>query len=52
MKEAGEADSGTRVVLVLTGAGIKNPPPPLPPPIHLEGDPDRILATVRQVIAR
>jgi threonine synthase len=52
MKEAGEADSGTRVVLVLTGAGIKNPPPPLPPPIHLEGDPDRILATVRQALAR
>jgi threonine synthase len=52
MKEAGEVDSETCVVLVLTGAGIKNPPPPLPPPIHLEGDPDRILATVRQAIAR
>jgi threonine synthase len=52
MKEAGEVDSGARVVLVLTGAGIKNPPPPLPPPIHLEGDPDRVLATVRQAITR
>jgi len=52
MKEAGDVDAGTRVVLVLTGAGIKNPPPPLPAPVHLEGDPDRILATVRQAIAR
>src|SRR5713226_8581135 len=52
MKEAGEVDSSTRVVLVLTGAGIKNPPPPLPAPIHLEGDAGSILAAVRQAIGR
>jgi threonine synthase len=52
VKEAGDVDAGTRVVLVLTGAGIKNPPPPLPAPIHLEGDPDRVLAAVRQAMGR
>ena len=50
MKEAGEVEAGTRVVMILTGAGIKNPPPPLAPPTHLEGDPARVLAAVRQVI--
>src|SRR5262249_23940290 len=52
IKEAGDVDGGPRAVLVLPGAWIKNPPPPLPAPVHLEGDRDRILATVRQAIAR
>ena len=52
MKEAGEVEAGTRVVMILTGAGIKNPPPLLAPPTHLEGDPARVLAAVRQVIGR
>jgi len=43
-------DADTRVVLVLTGAGIKNPPPPLPAPVHLEGDEARMLSRVRQAI--
>jgi threonine synthase len=52
MKEAGEVEAGHRVVMILTGAGIKNPPPPLPPPTHLEGDPARALAAVRGVLGR
>jgi threonine synthase len=38
LRAAGHVDAGMRVVMILTGAGIKNPPPPLPPPPHLEGD--------------
>jgi threonine synthase len=50
MKEAGDVDAGSRIVIVLTGAGIKNAPPPLPAPIHLEGDDAQVLARVRQAI--
>lgn len=52
LKSAGQLDAGTRTLLVLTGCGIKYSPPPLKPPIHLEGDPDRILAQVKQAVAR
>src|SRR5713226_1842457 len=52
LKSAGQLDAGSRALLVLTGCGIKNPPPVLEPPIHLEGDPDKILAQVKQGIAR
>ena len=34
--------------MVLTGCGLKNPPPPLPPAVHLEGSPDEMLAVVRR----
>ena len=52
MKEAGDVDAGTRVVLILTGAGIKNPPPALPPPTHLVEDPERAFEAVRRAIGR
>jgi len=52
MKEAGDVDAGARVVLILTGAGIKNPPPAMPAPIHLEQDPDRAFEAVRRAIGR
>ena len=41
---------GDRVVLVLTGAGIKYVPPPLPAAIHLEGSPDEVFAAVRRAV--
>ena len=50
MLDAGLVDATARVVLVLTGAGIKYPPPPLVPSAHLEGTPEEILARVRQVL--
>jgi len=50
MKDAGEVESGSRVVIVLTGAGIKNAPPALPAPVHLEGDEAQVLARVRQAL--
>ena len=52
MREAGDVETGARVVVILTGAGIKNPPPALPAPIHLEGDPARVLDTVRRALGR
>jgi threonine synthase len=50
MKDEGQLSATTRVVLVLTGAGIKYPAPPSRPPIHLEGEPERMLALVRRAI--
>ena len=50
MKVAGIVDAGSRVVIVLTGAGIKNAPPALPAPVHLEGDEGQVLARVRQAL--
>ncbi|MGH7307690.1 MAG: threonine synthase [Candidatus Rokuibacteriota bacterium] len=41
-----------RVVLVLTGSGLKNPPPSLPPPLHLTGSEDEIVARVQDALAR
>jgi threonine synthase len=52
MKDERDVDAGSRVILVLTGAGIKNPPPPLPPPIHLEGDEARVLSQVTLALQR
>jgi threonine synthase len=39
-----------RVVLVLTGSGLKNPPPPLPPPLHLTGSEEEIVARVQEAL--
>jgi threonine synthase len=50
LKERRQVDAGTRVIMVLTGAGIKNPPPPLPAPVHLGGDGEQALARIKQAI--
>ena len=41
MKEGGRVPADARVVLVLTGAGIKNDPPALPPVPDLGGAGER-----------
>ena len=51
MKDGRLLDAGTRVVMVLTGAGIKATPPSLPPPVHLEGEDEQVLARVKQAIS-
>ncbi len=51
LKADGQVDAGTRVVLVLTGAGIKYDPPPLPRPVDLEGSEDTVVATVIGTLA-
>jgi threonine synthase len=50
MLDEGLVDATARVVLVLTGAGIKYPPPSLPAAVHLEGSPEEILARVREAL--
>jgi threonine synthase len=50
MKDEGQVEPTTRIVLVLTGAGIKYPPPPMPRPVHLEGSAEAMLARFREAI--
>jgi threonine synthase len=52
LKARGAVTAATRVLLVLTGAGIKNEPPPLPPPVDLTGSEDDIVARVRDALTR
>jgi len=40
------------IVLVFTGAGIKNDPPPLPPPVDLTGSDADIVEQVRRAVGR
>jgi threonine synthase len=46
MKDGGRVSSDARVLLVLTGAGIKNDPPALPTPQDLDGADDAIVDAV------
>ena len=48
LRDRGEVGPGDRVVMILTGCGIKCAPPALPAPVHLEGGDEEILARVRQ----
>jgi threonine synthase len=50
MKDEGEVSATTRVVLILTGAGIKYPPPSSPPPIDLEGSREQMGARLKGAI--
>jgi threonine synthase len=50
MKDEGVVAADTRVMLVFTGCGIKNPPPPLPTPVDLAGDDAEVFARVKQAI--
>lgn len=50
MKDRRQVDAGTRVLMVFTGAGIKNAPPSLPSPVHLEGEGEQLFARVKQAI--
>ncbi|HKZ06958.1 MAG TPA: threonine synthase [Methylomirabilota bacterium] len=50
LRATGEVAPGDRVVMMLTGCGLKYAPPPLPPATHLAGSPDEILAAVRRVV--
>jgi threonine synthase len=40
------------IVMVFTGAGIKNDPPPLPPPVDLAGSDAEIVEQVQRTVAR
>ncbi|HKW91501.1 MAG TPA: threonine synthase [Methylomirabilota bacterium] len=50
MKDEGVISATTRVVLIHTGAGIKYSPPSTPPPVHLEGPAEELIARVRRAI--
>jgi threonine synthase len=48
LKDRGEALGDAEVMLVFTGAGLKNDPPALAPPTDLAGSEEDILAQVRR----
>jgi threonine synthase len=52
LRDTGQVDASTRVAMVLTGAGIKYPPPPVAGPVDLTGnDEHEVVAQVRAAIA-
>jgi threonine synthase len=51
MKARGAVAAEARVVLVLTGAGIKNDPPPLSRPVDLAGSDETVVARVVTTLA-
>ena len=50
MKDKGDLAADARIVVMLTGAGIKYAPPEMPTPIDLRGNDDEIRAHVRRVL--
>jgi threonine synthase len=52
LNERGALAADARIVLVLTGSGIKSDPPPLPGAVDLSGTTDEIVARVRRELAR
>ena len=50
MKDEGVVASDTRVAMIVTGCGIKNPPPPLPAPVDLAGDEAAIFDRVTRAL--
>jgi threonine synthase len=52
MKERGTVGADDRIVLVLTGAGLKCDPPPLPAPTDLDGSDDTIVEHVARALTR
>ena len=52
LRDARTVSRDAEIVLVFTGAGIKNDPPPLPPPVDLSGTDEEIVAQVRRAVAR
>jgi threonine synthase len=47
MKDRGQVTADARVVIMLTGAGIKYAPPEMPTPIDLRGTDEEVGARVR-----
>jgi threonine synthase len=52
MKDRGQVAADARIVLMLTGSGIKYSPPELPTPIDLTGSPEDILKQVIGSLSR
>jgi threonine synthase len=50
LRSAGEVEVDARVVMILTGSGIKYAPPPLAPSAHLGGSDEEVLVRVRAAI--
>jgi threonine synthase len=50
MKDRGQVTADARVVIMLTGAGIKYAPPELPTPLDLAGADEAVRAAVRRVV--
>jgi len=50
LRDEGRLDRQGKIVLLLTGAGIKNPPPSLPPPLDVTGPETTLLERVQAAL--
>lgn len=50
LRDRGALDPGARIVLLLTGAGFKNPPPALPAPVSLVDEPETAARQIQDQI--
>jgi threonine synthase len=50
MKDEGRVAPDERALLVFTGSGLKNPPPPLPDAVHLAGDEAEVFDRVQRAL--
>jgi threonine synthase len=51
LRSDGHVEADARIVMILTGAGLKYPPPPVPSPVHLDGSDEEVLARVRHAVS-
>ncbi len=50
LRDEGRLERQSRIVLLLTGAGLKHPPPPLPAPVDLSGPEATLLPRIRSAL--
>jgi len=52
LRDQGRLEPGARIVLLLTGAGMKNPPPPVKAPVAVDGSETTLAAEIRKAVGR
>jgi len=51
LRDLGRLEPAARIVLLLTGTGMKNPPPPVKAPVAVDGSETTLAAEIRRAIA-
>lgn len=50
LRDLGRLEPAARIVLLLTGTGMKNPPPPVKAPVAVDGSETTLAAEIRRVV--